>query len=285
MLRECSWWCHQMETFSAYWSFVRGIHRSPVNSPHKGQWRGALVFSLICVFINGWVNNREAGDLRRYRDHYDVIVLTLGNLTILWHQINWSTCILSVTRIYASLAFCIISRHRKKYLSDDREYCFLWQIGSRHQLAVYGWCPASVFVGCSRSFQIWKIHSSSHSTFIFATICYRIHMHDAIIWVHFGNALVDNRHLQCHTELILSDIFPQDVNKLNKYIMHSCITSYYLNMPSIPSCPSGNDFIQASGHVRNFIFTYYLHRGLQWREENQNIATGSRTRVAKSMFV
>ena len=30
-----------------YWSFVRGIHRSPVNSPNKGQWRGALVFSLI----------------------------------------------------------------------------------------------------------------------------------------------------------------------------------------------------------------------------------------------
>ena len=55
--------------------FVRGIHRSPVNSPHKGQWRGALMFPLICVWINGWVNNREAGDLRRYRAHYDVIVM------------------------------------------------------------------------------------------------------------------------------------------------------------------------------------------------------------------
>ena len=51
------------------------IHRSPVNSPHKGQWRGALMFSLICVWINGWVNNREAGDLRRYRAHYGVIVM------------------------------------------------------------------------------------------------------------------------------------------------------------------------------------------------------------------
>ena len=47
----------------------------PVNSPHKGQWRGALVSSLICVWINGWVNNREAGDLRRHHGHYDVIVL------------------------------------------------------------------------------------------------------------------------------------------------------------------------------------------------------------------
>ena len=61
--------------FPRYWPFVRGIHRSPVNSPHKGQWRGALMFSLICVWINGWVNNREAGDLRRYRAHYDVTVM------------------------------------------------------------------------------------------------------------------------------------------------------------------------------------------------------------------
>ena len=61
--------------FPRYWPFVRGIHRSPVNSPHKGQWHGALMFSFICVRINGWVNNREVGDLRRYRAHYDVIVM------------------------------------------------------------------------------------------------------------------------------------------------------------------------------------------------------------------
>ena len=61
--------------FPIYWPFVRGIHRSPVNSPHKGQWRGALMFSLICVWIHGWVNYREAGDLRRYRAHYDVNVM------------------------------------------------------------------------------------------------------------------------------------------------------------------------------------------------------------------
>ena len=58
-----------------YWPFVRGIHRSPVISPHKGQWRGALIFSLICVWINGWVKNRKAGVLGRYRAHYDVIVM------------------------------------------------------------------------------------------------------------------------------------------------------------------------------------------------------------------
>ena len=61
--------------FPRYWSFVRGIPRSPGNSPHKGQWRGALMFSLISAWINGWVNNREAGDSRRHRAHYDVIVM------------------------------------------------------------------------------------------------------------------------------------------------------------------------------------------------------------------
>ena len=62
--------------FPRYWSFMRGIHRSPVNSPHKGQWRGALMFSLIYAWINGWVNNREAGDLSRNRAHHDVIIMT-----------------------------------------------------------------------------------------------------------------------------------------------------------------------------------------------------------------
>ena len=63
--------------FPRYWPFLRRIHRSPVNSPHKGQWRGALMFSLICVWINDWVNNGEAGDLRRYRIHYDVTVMNM----------------------------------------------------------------------------------------------------------------------------------------------------------------------------------------------------------------
>ena len=61
--------------FPRYWPFVRRIHRSPVNSPHKGQWRGALMFSFICAWINGRVNNREAGDLRRHQAHCDVIVM------------------------------------------------------------------------------------------------------------------------------------------------------------------------------------------------------------------
>ena len=68
--------------FPRYWPFVRGIHRSPVNSPHKGQWRGALMFSLICVWINGWLNNRGAGDSRRYRAHCDVAEMDIYRAVI-----------------------------------------------------------------------------------------------------------------------------------------------------------------------------------------------------------
>ena len=65
--------------FPCYWPFVRGIHQSSVNSTHKCQWRGVLMFSLICVWINDWVNNREAGDLRRHRGHYDVTIMQWVN--------------------------------------------------------------------------------------------------------------------------------------------------------------------------------------------------------------
>ena len=65
-------WTH----FPRYWPYVRGIHRSPVNSPHKGQWRGALMFSFICAWINCWINNRNTGDLRSRPAHYDVIIMS-----------------------------------------------------------------------------------------------------------------------------------------------------------------------------------------------------------------
>ena len=62
--------------FPRYWPFVRGIHRSPVNSLHKDQWRGALTFSLIWIWTNGWVHKREPGDLRRHRAHDDVTAMS-----------------------------------------------------------------------------------------------------------------------------------------------------------------------------------------------------------------
>ena len=84
------WWRHQMETFSALLALCAG--NSPVNSPYKGQWRGTLMFPLICDWINGWINNREAGDLRHHRDHYDVTAMwwrfvDLNNEALLYQQV------------------------------------------------------------------------------------------------------------------------------------------------------------------------------------------------------
>ena len=94
--------------FPRYWPFVRGIHRSPVNPPHKGRWRGTSMSSLICVWTNGWVNKREAGDLRRHCAHYDATVMSFiflnciqayirhEYLTIHWAQIQYKYFILPV---------------------------------------------------------------------------------------------------------------------------------------------------------------------------------------------
>ena len=72
-------WCHQMETLSALQTLCAG--NSPVTGefPAQRQWRGALMFSLICAWINGWVNKPEAGELRRHRAPYDVTVMVVYN--------------------------------------------------------------------------------------------------------------------------------------------------------------------------------------------------------------
>ena len=82
-----------METFSTL--------PVPVNSPHKGRWHEALMFPLICVWINGWENNHKAGDLKRYRAHYDVIIICAdigtrsgfkGSIYSHWH---WNNCMIT----------------------------------------------------------------------------------------------------------------------------------------------------------------------------------------------
>ena len=104
-----SHWCNAVEWhddvikwkhFPRNWPFVWEIHRSQVISPHTGQWCGALMFSLICVWINGWVNNREAGDLRRYGAHNDVTVMY--SMKYLWQRgLNcWNWLLLTMTSVY-----------------------------------------------------------------------------------------------------------------------------------------------------------------------------------------
>ena len=81
-----------METLYAYWPFVRGM----VDSPHKGQWRGAL----MCAWTNGWANNGGPDDLRRHGAHYDITVMPGYFFRVIaqllawcrcWHQHDWQS--------------------------------------------------------------------------------------------------------------------------------------------------------------------------------------------------
>ena len=89
--------------FPRNWPFERGIHRSPVNSPHKGQWRRTLMFSLIRAWIKVWVYNREANDLRRHRAHYDV--------TVMWRN-STHVALLPRARMFRSTIVVVSVAHR-----------------------------------------------------------------------------------------------------------------------------------------------------------------------------
>ena len=108
--------------FPPYWPFGPGIHLSPVNSPHKGQWRGSLMFSLICAWTHGWVNNREAVDLKRHRAHYDVIVMCSPNKGRKQGREN-RICVYACVEKRDSAAWCL--RKTWKYFYNCWVKCLL----------------------------------------------------------------------------------------------------------------------------------------------------------------
>ena len=72
----CSLWRHcNVQAVPCHRAWYEEVDPGHHYAYAKGQWRGALMFSLFCARINDWVNNREAGDLWRHRAHYDVIVM------------------------------------------------------------------------------------------------------------------------------------------------------------------------------------------------------------------
>ena len=64
-----------METFSAFLSICAG--KSPVTGEFPAQRPVTRSFDIFFdLRLNkSWKNNRETGDLRRHRAHYDVIVI------------------------------------------------------------------------------------------------------------------------------------------------------------------------------------------------------------------
>ena len=144
------------EHFACYWPFVRGIHLSLVDSPHKGQWSGALMFSLICAWTNGWARNRGTGDLRRYRAHYDVTMMVsssviancMRNIDFL-SLINFSTiCILNKKFAAFHLQFHpegVTFKTSACWLSSPAGEFYGWKLGMFSMNRFYFWlhqpCP------------------------------------------------------------------------------------------------------------------------------------------------
>ena len=72
---ERSWWRHRMETISAILDLCEG--NTPITGGFPSQ-RPVTRSSDVCLIFastNGWANNRDAGDLRRHRAHYDVTII------------------------------------------------------------------------------------------------------------------------------------------------------------------------------------------------------------------
>ena len=169
--------------FPRYWPFVRGIHRSPVNSPHKGQGRGALMFSLICVWINGCVNNREAGDLRRYRAHNDVTVMACSILE--WWAMSYMSSLhmrfvdseygMYPSSVYlrGNLSFHEIKRqrHQEMVISSDALLTDGWSNGKESQhIAKHGNSVERKTVGTTEYIVNYYFKSISYHYHLLAVI-------------------------------------------------------------------------------------------------------------------
>ena len=113
-----------------------------VNSPHKGQWREALLSSLLGAWINDWVNNCDAGDLRRHSVHYDVTVMQKGSIVDPQKK--------SITKNAWATYYRLLNAFHKVVLAwvvvdgeDDRRPTrttagkFVGRLMVKHQ----GWCP------------------------------------------------------------------------------------------------------------------------------------------------
>ena len=171
-MQTCAAWdVIKWKHFLRYWPFVRRIHRSPVNSSHKAQWRGDLMFSLICVWINGWVNNREAGDLRRYRAHDDVFVMEWECLFV-FRQI-----MLSYLSGYMLFLYFWDSKKRFSFRRWHNVFVVITKELDWYKSSVYCWSKLDMYYGryisthrWSDEGHIWCVHCTLETREITAGI-------------------------------------------------------------------------------------------------------------------
>ena len=137
--------------FRRYWTFVWGIHRSPVNSSHTGQWRGALMFSLIFLCLNkrlskpscGWWVETASNSLQCqvvvYFHNFILSIfqgwaLTLRILLLFMHYFSfWHKLISNAWHIWTIVHYIPISMLAHAHISNGRPTF------SKLQLALLGY--------------------------------------------------------------------------------------------------------------------------------------------------
>ena len=181
--RAYAWWRHQMETFSALLAICAGNSSVPGEFPTHRPVTRALMFSLICVWINGWVNNREAGDLRRYRGHYDVIVMGLALMRRHCDDMSaklytWST----IRLISLKKGTVPIDSFEGEGLVKSKPYCLMyvaWPCGERPEPSIslmecwwYGGWYGELIMDIDNTNNLWLCHWPSLTVHIMGQYCY-----------------------------------------------------------------------------------------------------------------
>ena len=143
--------------FPRYWPFVRGVHRSPVNSPHKGQWCGVLMFSLVCNWINGWLNNREAGDLRHCRAHYDVTVMIRSCVALFEMKQYGLICVYFSTKCFYFVDY--LTLESEITVPESRQFEINWSNQTYTTVRLTSPDCFRVGVGVQAQLVCWRCHS------------------------------------------------------------------------------------------------------------------------------
>ena len=129
--------------FLRYRPVVRGIHRSPVG-PLKGQWRGALMFSLVCAWTKSWANDRDAD-------------ATVMGMFCAWRSRHFSDFQLRSQNVLWT--HHILSELSKRLISN----LFLWHFKTLKRLTRNGAFMCSIYVSCKISRIAAVTHLVTHS--------------------------------------------------------------------------------------------------------------------------
>ena len=101
------------------------------------------MFSLICAWINGWVNSGKDGDFRRYRAHYDVTAMLWPNDGI------WDRCWPKMDQVMAVCRFVV-----KWVLMNTLQ----WSIIRMHRFPLTQCIQIWTSIYISRKPSTWKRH-------------------------------------------------------------------------------------------------------------------------------